>query len=95
MSYIPEGSSLKTTLVNFMQLTPDAIAGHNEKITALHQRQYQFLAETLHRKGLNVENLLTTIQAFQIAIPSWALGTGGTRFGRYPGAANPATWKKN
>ena len=27
--------------------------------------------------------------AFQIAIPSWALGTGGTRFGRFPGGGEP------
>jgi L-rhamnose isomerase/sugar isomerase len=26
---------------------------------------------------------------FQIAIPSWALGTGGTRFGRFPGGGEP------
>ena len=31
---------------------------------------------------------------FQVAIPSWALGTGGTRFGRFPVVANPAIWKK-
>ena len=28
---------------------------------------------------------------FQIAIPSWALGTGGTRFGRFSGGGEPAT----
>ena len=27
---------------------------------------------------------------FQVAIPSWALGTGGTRFGRFGGAGEPA-----
>ena len=26
---------------------------------------------------------------FQVAIPSWALGTGGTRFGRFPGGGEP------
>ena len=26
---------------------------------------------------------------FQIAIPSWALGTGGTRFGRFAGGGEP------
>ena len=28
---------------------------------------------------------------FQIAIPSWALGTGGTRFGRFSGGGEPRT----
>ena len=27
--------------------------------------------------------------AFNIAIPSWALGTGGTRFGRFSGGGEP------
>ena len=26
---------------------------------------------------------------FQVAIPCWALGTGGTRFGRFAGAGEP------
>jgi L-rhamnose isomerase/sugar isomerase len=26
---------------------------------------------------------------FNIAIPSWALGTGGTRFGRFSGGGEP------
>lgn len=29
------------------------------------------------------------LQAFQVAIPSWALGTGGTRFGRFAGGGEP------
>ena len=27
--------------------------------------------------------------AFQVAIPSWALGTGGTRFARFSGGGEP------
>jgi L-rhamnose isomerase/sugar isomerase len=29
------------------------------------------------------ESLLSLLEAFQVAIPSWALGAGGTRFGRF------------
>jgi L-rhamnose isomerase/sugar isomerase len=29
------------------------------------------------------------LAAFNIAIPSWALGTGGTRFGRFSGGGEP------
>jgi L-rhamnose isomerase/sugar isomerase len=32
---------------------------------------------------------LQKLIAFQIAIPSWALGTGGTRFGRFSGGGEP------
>jgi L-rhamnose isomerase/sugar isomerase len=36
-----------------------------------------------------MEGILQKLVDFQIAIPSWALGTGGTRFGRFPGGGEP------
>jgi L-rhamnose isomerase/sugar isomerase len=35
--------------------------------------------------------IISKISELQIAIPSWALGTGGTRFGRFPGAGEPGS----
>ena len=37
----------------------------------------------------DVEDIISKLMAFQVAIPSWALGTGGTRFGRFPGGGEP------
>ena len=37
----------------------------------------------------NTAEVIAKLKAFQIAIPSWALGTGGTRFGRFAGAGEP------
>src|SRR3712207_7991978 len=51
------------------------ISAHNEKLLAGHQRQFRVLAETLEQKGIRTENLIEKLTAFQIAIPSWALGT--------------------
>ncbi len=65
------------------------IAEHNEKNNALHQKQFLHLAEKLAGEGANVEEVLAKLDAFQIAIPSWALGAGGTRFGRFPGGGEP------
>lgn len=53
------------------------------------QRNYEFLAENLEKKGFDVTQILNKISSFQIAIPSWALGTGGTRFGRFPKGGEP------
>ena len=50
-----------------------------------HQRQFEFIASS----AINVEEVLQKLIDFQIAIPSWALGTGGTRFGRFPGGGEP------
>ena len=61
----------------------------NKKQLSEHQRNWSFLKESLTNKGVDVENLIQKISDFQIAIPSWALGTGGTRFGRFPLGGEP------
>ncbi|GAA4395613.1 L-rhamnose catabolism isomerase [Nibrella viscosa] len=70
-------------------LTDSRIQEHNEKLADDHAFRWGYMQEWLHRKGLDAEQILQQIQAFQVAIPSWALGTGGTRFGRYPGGGEP------
>ena len=55
------------------------IAEANNKVGAEHQRHFEFIAGSVQ----NVEAILEKLIDFQIAIPSWALGAGGTRFGRF------------
>jgi L-rhamnose isomerase/sugar isomerase len=50
-----------------------------------HRRKFEFVASAIQ----NVEEVLQKLIDFQIAIPSWALGTGGTRFGRFAGGGEP------
>lgn len=73
-----------------MKITADQIQSTNKPREVSHSREFNFLAENLEKKGLNVEQLIRKLQDFQIAIPSWALGTGGTRFGRFSGGGEPA-----
>lgn len=54
-----------------------------------HEFRFHHLSELLHRQGIDVQAVIEKIKAFQIAIPSWALGTGGTRFGRFPIGGEP------
>src|SRR5215510_5543348 len=68
-----------------MQLEKYRIDEHNQSVLKDHQRRYNFLAETIP----NAERILEKLIAFQVAIPSWALGTGGTRFGRFSGGGEP------
>jgi len=68
-----------------MLLNTNNIAAHNETLLAKHKRQFGFIAEEIS----NLETVLQKLKDFQIAIPSWALGTGGTRFGRFAGAGEP------
>lgn len=57
----------------------------NNKGLKEHKRKYEFLASSIG----NAESVIKKLVDFQIAIPSWALGTGGTRFGRFSGGGEP------
>lgn len=50
-----------------------------------HQRRLSFAVSEIE----NAEAIIQKLVDFQIAIPSWALGTGGTRFGRFAGGGEP------
>lgn len=68
-----------------MQLESNHIAEHNRTRLVQHRHRFDFLAAEIP----GVKGLLQKLLDFQIAIPSWALGTGGTRFGRFPGGGEP------
>jgi len=73
-----------------VKIEQNKIQDYNQKQED-HQADFQFLAERLNRRGVDVENLLEDFKALQIAIPSWALGSGGTRFGRFALGGQPGT----
>lgn len=68
-----------------MRIEKVSIQGHNEPLLAEHSRRFNFIQEGID----NAEDILQKLISFQVAIPSWALGTGGTRFGRFAGGGEP------
>lgn len=72
-----------------MIVEQNIIADHNKKYLAQHQHSLEYITQELHQKGIDVENTINRIANLQIAIPSWALGAGGTRFGRYSIGGEP------
>jgi L-rhamnose isomerase/sugar isomerase len=70
-----------------MRIEKYKIEEHNQSLLTEHQRKYGFVAADIK----NAEDILKMLMNFQIAIPSWALGTGGTRFARFPGGGEPRT----
>ncbi|MEK7258142.1 MAG: TIM barrel protein, partial [Bacteroidota bacterium] len=72
-----------------MKIQPSHIADHNARLEAAHRETYDFLQLQLDKKGLDASAIANKIKDFQVAIPSWALGTGGTRFGRFSGGGEP------
>ena len=62
----------------------------NAPLLADHTADFQHLGEQLARRGAaSATDVVAKLRAFQVAVPSWALGTGGTRFGRFPGGGEP------
>jgi L-rhamnose isomerase/sugar isomerase len=68
-----------------MQIAQEQIQAHNQAQQVAHQRKIDFIAA----ENAHIESIIEKLVAFQVAIPSWALGTGGTRFGRFSGGGEP------
>ena len=68
-----------------MQVEQYSIQELNESHLQEHRRRLAFTAASLN----NVDELLRKLADFQVAIPSWALGSGGTRFGRFSIGGEP------
>jgi L-rhamnose isomerase/sugar isomerase len=68
-----------------MRLEKQFIEDHNEQGYKSHQRKYDVLVNEVP----GARSILQKLVDFQVAIPSWALGTGGTRFGRFSGGGEP------
>jgi len=72
-----------------MRLEKDQIASINKKELTDHMERYNHLTHSLDKEGIDVDTLETKLSDFQVAIPSWALGAGGTRFGRFSFQGEP------
>jgi L-rhamnose isomerase / sugar isomerase len=68
-----------------MRVDGRSIELENEKEIKKHRRVFDHLVADIP----GAENIIQQLNEFNIAIPSWALGTGGTRFGRFSGGGEP------
>ncbi len=65
------------------------IADNNRKREKALTADYEMLGEQLARRKIDIERITKAVAAFAVAIPSWGVGTGGTRFARFPGPGEP------
>jgi L-rhamnose isomerase/sugar isomerase len=72
-----------------MRVTPPDIEAIEAPLRAPHQLDLGHAGELVSRWGFSCAELVEEIARFQVAAPSWALGAGGTRFGRFPIAGEP------
>ncbi len=70
-------------------IDPEHIERANTAETGRLDAAYDFLGGTLHAAGVDIDAITTKAMAFEIAVPTWGVGTGGTRFARFPGPGEP------
>ncbi|WP_298873373.1 L-rhamnose catabolism isomerase [uncultured Bradyrhizobium sp.] len=70
-------------------ISADFIAEHNARLEGATTEDYDALKRALARRGIDADALVQKVMAFGVAIPTWGVGTGGTRFARFPGPGEP------
>jgi L-rhamnose isomerase / sugar isomerase len=71
------------------RISADQIAERNAAAQAGLDADYAALADKLARADIDIEAVTAAVGAFTVAVPSWGVGTGGTRFARFPGLGEP------
>lgn len=70
-------------------ITADFIGAENAKQEAALAEDYEVLGRQLARRGISIEAMTERAMGFSVAVPTWGVGTGGTRFARFPGPGEP------
>jgi L-rhamnose isomerase/sugar isomerase len=71
------------------ELDVEHIAAENRKRMPWLEEDYDHLGRQLARGGVDIQVLTERAMAFRVAVPSWGVGTGGTRFARFAGPGEP------
>lgn len=69
-----------------MRILQSDIDNYNSDSLKEHDKKFRYSLDTVDR----TEEIISQLTRFQVAIPSWALGAGGTRFGRFSIGGEPA-----
>ncbi|WP_428640974.1 L-rhamnose catabolism isomerase [Roseibium sp.] len=72
-----------------MMIDSSLVIRENEAHIGNLKRDYETLGERLARGGIAIDRIKEKVAAYGVAIPSWGVGTGGTRFARFPGKGEP------
>ncbi|MDJ1503920.1 sugar isomerase [Xanthocytophaga agilis] len=72
-----------------MRIQSSHIDQYNASAIKVHENNYRITKELLAQKSIDADAVVEKLRQFQIAIPSWALGAGGTRFGRFSTGGEP------
>ena len=71
------------------RIAEDVVAQENDKRASALKEDYAALGANLARRGIDIDAITRKVAEFFVAVPSWGVGTGGTRFARFPGTGEP------
>lgn len=67
----------------------DIISASNDARAKALAADYDALGAHLARRGIDIHAIKAKVASYGVAVPSWGVGTGGTRFARFPGPGEP------
>ncbi|MCX8279868.1 L-rhamnose catabolism isomerase [Phyllobacterium sp. 0TCS1.6C] len=71
------------------RISDELIVEENGRLQSAQKSDYEVLGAQLARRGIDIEQITAKVAEFFVAVPSWGVGTGGTRFARFPGRGEP------
>jgi L-rhamnose isomerase/sugar isomerase len=75
--------------MNRPPLPQDLVERENAARLAALQDEYDSLGRALDRRGRSIDAVKDKVKAFAVAVPTWGLGVGGTRFAKFPIPGEP------
>jgi L-rhamnose isomerase/sugar isomerase len=70
-------------------IDPELVIHANQRSADELERDYDTLGERLARRGIAIDAVSERLTCFGVAIPTWGVGSGGTRFARFPLPGEP------
>ena len=73
----------------FKAVKKEIINEHNRTTKSSLDFDFEYLEKKLKKSHIDIHEILDQVKKFQVAVPTWGVGTGGTRFARFPGIGEP------
>ena len=73
----------------FKAVKKETISENNHSIKSSLDFDFEYLEKKLNKDHVDIRLILDQVKKFQVAVPTWGVGTGGTRFARFPGIGEP------
>ena len=73
----------------FKAVQKEIINEQNKSAKSSLEFDFEYLEKKLKENQIDIRLILDQVKKFQVAVPTWGVGTGGTRFARFPGIGEP------